>query len=309
MGSRPHAFATLRGVHRRGRRRAGRERLRVDHGCPTTTGSERDVRRVSPLDVHRAGPSRRGPRDSDCSRRDPVGQVPWHSDHAVARLGFWRTDLSSPGIRADPGDASTARSRAAPQGPLLPENLASGNALNRDSEGARKPSYTTLIYEARIFRALPMATAYDVPPTLLIERLKERLQKEGKIKPPEWAPFARTGVHTEKAPVQPDWWSRRVAAVLRKVFLHGPVGTSRLAAEFGGRRDDGSAPYHPRRGSRSVAREAMQQLEAMGLLTKTDKKGRSISAQGRKLLDSLAHDILMDLAKTNPELAKYAGGP
>jgi len=143
----------------------------------------------------------------------------------------------------------------------------------------------------------------------LIERLKERLEAEGKIKPPEWAPFARTGVHTEKAPVQKDWWYRRVAAVLRKVYLHGPVGTSRLAAEFGGRRDDGSAPYHPRRGSRSIAREAMQQLEALGLLTKTDKKGRSISAQGRKLLDSLAHEILMDLAKTNSELTKYAGGP
>src|SRR6058998_1288983 len=174
---------------------------------------------------------------------------------------------------------------------------------------ARKPSNTSLIYEARTRRVFPMTTAYDVPPVLLIERLKERLEAEGKIKPPEWAPFARTGVHTEKAPVQKDWWYRRVAAVLRKVYLHGPVGTSRLAAEFGGRRDDGSAPYHPRRGSRSVAREAMQQLEAMGLLTKTDKKGRSISAQGRKLLDSLAHEILMDLAKTNPELTKYAGGP
>src|SRR2546430_15788503 len=217
MGSRRHAFPSLRRVHRRGRRRAGRERLCVDPGCPATTGSERDGRRVSPLDVHRAGPSRRGPRDPDCSRRDPVGQVPRHSDHAVARLGFWRTDLSSPGIRTDEGDAPIARSRAAPQGPLLPENSASGNALNRDPEGARKPSYTTLIYEARIFRALPMTTAYDVPPTLLIERLKDRLQKEGKIKPPEWAPFARTGVHTEKAPVQPDWWYRRVAAVLRKV--------------------------------------------------------------------------------------------
>src|SRR6266571_5049029 len=112
-------------------------------------------------------------------------------------------------------------------------------------------------------RVTSMTTAYDVPPTLLIERLKERLQKEGKIKPPEWAPFARTGVHTEKAPVQPDWWYRRVAAVLRKVYMHGPVGTSRLAAEFGGRRDDGSAPYHPRKGSRSIAREAMQQLEAI----------------------------------------------
>jgi len=96
--------------------------------------------------------------------------------------------------------------------------------------------------------------------------------------------------------------------VLRKVYLKGPVGTARLAAEFGGRRDDGSAPYHPRRGSRSIAREAMQQLESLGLLSKTDKRGRSISAAGRKLLDSLSHEILMELAKTTPELAKYAGG-
>ncbi len=154
-----------------------------------------------------------------------------------------------------------------------------------------------------------MTTAYDVPPSLLIERLKDHLQKEGKVKPPEWAPFARTGVHTEKAPTQTDWWYRRVAAVLRKVYLLGPVGTTRLAAEFGGRRDDGSAPKHPRRGSRSIAREAMQQLESMDLLRKTEKKGRTISPQGRKLLDSLAHEILMDLAKTNPELTKYAGGP
>ncbi|TLZ90747.1 MAG: 30S ribosomal protein S19e, partial [Methanobacteriota archaeon] len=36
-----------------------------------------------------------------------------------------------------------------------------------------------------------MTTAYDVPPVLLIERLKEKLQSEGKIKPPEWASFAR----------------------------------------------------------------------------------------------------------------------
>jgi len=152
-----------------------------------------------------------------------------------------------------------------------------------------------------------MTTAYDVPPALLIERLKDHFEKEGKIKPPEWAPFARTGVHTQKAPTQRDWWYRRVAAVLRKVYIHGPVGTARLAAEFGGRRDDGSAPYHPKRGSRSVAREAMQQLESLGLLTKAEKRGRVISAQGRKLLDRLSHEILLDLAKSNPELAKYAG--
>jgi len=153
-----------------------------------------------------------------------------------------------------------------------------------------------------------MTTVYDVPPGLLIERLKEQLEKSGKISPPEWSRFARTGVHTEKAPVQPDWWFRRVAAVLRKVYLHGPVGSTRLAAEFGGRRADGSAPAHPRSGSRSVAREAMQQLESLGYLSKAEKKGRMITPAGRKLLDQLAHDILLELAKSNPELTKYAGG-
>src|SRR5439155_1449271 len=83
---------------------------------------------------------------------------------------------------------------------------------------------TTSTYEARTRRVFPMTTAYDVPPLLRIERIKEKLQAEGKIKPPEWAAFARTGVNTEKAPVQKDWWYRRVAAVLRKVYLHGPVG-------------------------------------------------------------------------------------
>src|SRR2546428_8643482 len=106
-----------------------------------------------------------------------------------------------------------------------------------------------------------MTTAYDVPPVLLIERIKEKLQAEGKIKPPEWAAFARTGVNTEKAPVQKDWWYRRAAAVLRKDYLHGPVGTPRLAAEFGGRPDAGSPPHHPPPGPRSVAREAIPQPE------------------------------------------------
>ncbi len=162
--------------------------------------------------------------------------------------------------------------------------------------------------KAHFARVFTMTTVYDVPPGLLIEKLKEQLQAEGKIKPPEWAKFARTGVHTEKAPVQQDWWYRRVAAVLRKVYVNGPVGSTRLAAEFGGRRDDGSAPYHPRRGSRSVAREAMQPLESLGYLSRRAKKGRTITPAGRKLLDGIAHGILLELAKSNPELTKYGGG-
>src|SRR2546426_6612753 len=96
-----------------------------------------------------------------------------------------------------------------------------------------------------------MTTAYDVPPVLLIERLKDRLQAEGKIKPPEWAPFARTGVNTEKAPVQKDWWYRRGAAVVREGYLPGPGGSPRLPAEVGGGAGGGGAPQQPPRGPRA----------------------------------------------------------
>jgi small subunit ribosomal protein S19e len=93
---------------------------------------------------------------------------------------------------------------------------------------------------------------------------------------------------------------------LRKVYVLGPMGPSRLSAEFGGRRDDGSAPYHPRKGSRSIIRLCLTQLEQLGLVAKT-KQGRVVSPQGRKLLDDVSFEIMKDMAKTNPELTKYLG--
>ena len=150
-----------------------------------------------------------------------------------------------------------------------------------------------------------MTTVYDAPVGPFLERLAEHLKAEGKVPPPEWAPFVRTGVHTEKAPVNPDWWYLRVAAVLRKVYTRGPIGTSRLAAEYGGRRDDGSAPYHPRGGSRGILRHAVQVLETAGYLQPDEKRGRVVSPQGRKVLDRIAYDFILKLAAERPELAKY----
>ena len=150
-----------------------------------------------------------------------------------------------------------------------------------------------------------MATAFDVPADLLIERAATEFKAGGKVTPPAWAPFARTGVHTENAPRQPDWWYRRLAAGLRKTYALGPIGTQRLAAEFGGKRDDGSAPYHPRSGSRSITRECLQQLETLGLVAKAEAKGRRVTPAGRKMLDNLAHQILVEMAAKNPELTKY----
>ncbi len=150
-----------------------------------------------------------------------------------------------------------------------------------------------------------MTTVYDVPHDLLVEAVASDLRKTVQIQPPSWAPFVKTGVHREKSPSQADWWHTRLAAVLRKVYLRGPVGTERLAGEFGGARDGGSSPYHPRKGSRSVVRTCLTQLEELGYVKKEDKGGRSITPKGQSYLDGKARQIMIRMAKKRPELAKY----
>jgi small subunit ribosomal protein S19e len=149
-----------------------------------------------------------------------------------------------------------------------------------------------------------MTTAHDVPPELLIRSLSEDLKKAG-VKPPEWAPYVKTGIHREKSPYKPDWWYDRLASVLRKVYLRGPVGTERLAAEYGGSRDAGSAPKHPRQGSRAIVRECLQQLEGLGYVKAQEKRGRVVTSKGRSLVDRKAREILTDLTKERKELVKY----
>ncbi len=155
-------------------------------------------------------------------------------------------------------------------------------------------------------RVVTMPTPYDVPADQLILKVAEQLKAEGKISPPDWSRYVKTGVHKEKSPVNPDWWFERSAAILRKVYMKGPIGSSRLAGEFGGRRDRGSKPYRARKGSRSIARHSLKQLEEAGYLTKLDRKGRVISPAGRSMLDKVSREVLKEMAKDNTELGKYA---
>jgi small subunit ribosomal protein S19e len=150
-----------------------------------------------------------------------------------------------------------------------------------------------------------MATAYDVPAEKLIPRIAEELKKIDSIVPPEWASFVKTGRHREKSPANEDWWHVRSAAVLRKIYLDGPIGTTRLAAEFGGKADRGSKPNKAVRGSRSISRMTVQQLEKSQLVQKQKDGGRVVTAKARKMIDSLSTQILKEMAAKNPELTKY----
>ena len=150
-----------------------------------------------------------------------------------------------------------------------------------------------------------MATAFDVPANKLIPKIADELKKVDTIKPPEWAAFVKTGRHKEKSPVENTWWYTRSAAVLRKIYIEGPMGTTRIAAAYGGRADRGSKPNKAVRGSRSISRVTVQQLEKSQLIQKERDGGRVVSSKGRKLVDNLSTQILKEMAAQNPELTKY----
>ena len=87
-----------------------------------------------------------------------------------------------------------------------------------------------------------MVTVYDVPAEQLIIKTAQKLKENDKIVPPDWAEFVKTGRHTERAPSQDDWWYTRAASIMRKLYVKGPMGSSKLAAEYGGYADRGSMP-------------------------------------------------------------------
>ena len=137
-----------------------------------------------------------------------------------------------------------------------------------------------------------MVTVYDVPAEKLILKVSEKLKENDKIVPPEWAEFAKTGIHTERAPVQQDWWYTRAASIMRKLYVKGPMGTSKLAGEYGGFNDRGCKPNQAVKGSRNIVRKCLIQLQDAGLLEATqDKQGRKISPAGQKLLDNSAKEV------------------
>jgi small subunit ribosomal protein S19e len=148
-----------------------------------------------------------------------------------------------------------------------------------------------------------MTTVYDVPADHIIRRVAEELKKRKEIVPPAWAAFAKTGVHKEMPPEDPDWWFVRVAAVLRRVYVDGPLGVERMRSFYGGNKNRGSKPNAFRKGSGSILRKSVQQLEAAGLVIH-DKTGRRVSPEGMKFLDNMSAEVLKNPPAPVPKRVK-----
>jgi len=134
-----------------------------------------------------------------------------------------------------------------------------------------------------------MATVYDADPNKLVEKASEELKKV--IKAPEWSMFVKTGVHKERPPMDNEWWYKRAAAVLRSVYIKGPIGTSKLRTKYGGKKNRGYKPEKFYRGSGKIIRTVLQQLETSGLIIQQQKgvhKGRVVTPKGKIFLDKLS---------------------
>ncbi len=150
-----------------------------------------------------------------------------------------------------------------------------------------------------------MPTAYDVPQEKLIARIADHLKHVSSISAPNWSTFSKTGSHAMRPPTEKDWWHMRCASLVRKIYVHGPIGLSRLEGQYGGRKELAYAPGQHRDAGGSAIRKALQQLESAGYVAKQGKKGRILTGKGVSLVDKQSTELLKELAKSRPELVRY----
>jgi small subunit ribosomal protein S19e len=139
-----------------------------------------------------------------------------------------------------------------------------------------------------------MVSIYEIDPSELVEKTGQELKNIKEIKPPAWAILVKTGAHKERPPVNKDWWHIRAAAIMRSIARLGPIGVSKLRTKYGGKKNRGHQPEKFFKGSGSIIRKILQQLDQAGLTAKVEKgahKGRIISPKGLKLLNDVANKI------------------
>jgi len=154
-----------------------------------------------------------------------------------------------------------------------------------------------------------LTTPNDVPVSKFIEKLAKYMKENvDAITQPTWVNIVKTGTHVEKQPQNPDWWYVRCASMLRKIYVHGPIGIEKLRAGYGGRKSRGVKPRRAAKAGGAVVRKALQQLEVAGYVETLKPRGRKVTPTGRKLLKELAEELGKELVKELPALQKYQKG-
>jgi len=137
------------------------------------------------------------------------------------------------------------------------------------------------------------ATVKDVPAQQFVSELAAHFKKSQKLELPEWHDLIKTGAYKQLCPQDPDWYYIRAAAVVRKIYLRGGIGIGAFSKIYGGSVNNGSAPAHHAKAARGLHRHILQQLQNISLVNKKkEKKGRYITKEGQRELDTIAAQIV-----------------
>jgi len=144
-------------------------------------------------------------------------------------------------------------------------------------------------------------TVKDIPAQEFIAALAAYFKNSNKIELPEWHDLVKTSVAKEMGPLNPDWYYVRAASLARKVYLRGGMGVGAFTRIYGSRqRRLTYGRFHFRRASKGIIRHILIQLAEQGYIDrKKDKKGRWITSEGRKMLDTVAGQVKLGVRGDN----------
>ncbi len=134
-----------------------------------------------------------------------------------------------------------------------------------------------------------MADIRAISPIEYNTKLAEALKEVSELEQPAWVDFVKTSSHKKRPTLDPDFYYKRAASILKQAYLKGIIGVSRLRSRYGGRKKAGMKPAKFVKAGGKIIRTILQQSEVAGLLEKaTGKKaGRQLTSEGKKLLESI----------------------
>jgi small subunit ribosomal protein S19e len=120
--------------------------------------------------------------------------------------------------------------------------------------------------------------------------LAEALKSVKEFKKPEWVDFVKTSAHKKRPTTEVDFWHKRVASILRQIYIQGLVGVERLRTRYGGRKERGQRPPEFRKSGGKLIRVILQQAESAGFVEKVKgkKSGRKLTEKGKEFLEKIA---------------------
>lgn len=129
-----------------------------------------------------------------------------------------------------------------------------------------------------------MSSLKRVTPGEAIKKIAGKLEKEGIAIEPDWLVGVKSGTIRERLP-EKGFWFLRCAAILRTIYVNGPVGVERLRNKFGGKKRHVVHSPHHGKAAGKIIRVALQQLGSAGLV-ETKPRGRIITSKGMKFIDA-----------------------